>query len=134
MVQERQIKGQRICLNGTLRPFKGGCTRVRSTADQCFRLCQGISDGFQNKQPERIILTLLHFRHTERERERTWLCQKVIKKGTRYGLTSEHRIKKCDLCVIHFMLVDCCGNWYFPLLLIDSASILKKVGINVHIV
>ena len=66
---------------GALSEWQSGFRRGRSTTDQCLRLSQRVSDGFQRKPPERTVLTLFDYTKAFDTVWRTGLLRKMLDKG-----------------------------------------------------
>ena len=64
-----------------LSPWQAGFRQNRSTTDQCLRLSQFISDGFQSTQRERCIATLFDFSKAYDTVWRTGLLTKMVDLG-----------------------------------------------------
>jgi hypothetical protein len=64
-----------------LSPWQSGFRRGRSTTDQCLRLSQRISDGFQEKPPQRTLLMLFDYRKAFDTVWRTGMLTKLKEKG-----------------------------------------------------
>ena len=67
--------------NGKISPFQAGFRKGRSTTDQCLRLSQQISDGFQAKPPQRTLPTLFDYSRVFDTVRRSALLEKMLKKG-----------------------------------------------------
>ena len=67
--------------HGKLSPYQAGFRAGRSTTDQCLRLSQRVSDGFQQKPPQRTLLALFDYSRAFDTVRRTALLEKMIKKG-----------------------------------------------------
>ena len=61
-------------------PYQAGFRAGRSTTDQCLRLSQHISDGFQAKPPRRTLLTLFDYSRAFDTVRRSALLLKMIEK------------------------------------------------------
>ena len=66
-------------------PYQAGFRAGRSTTDQCLRLSQHVSDGFQNKPPKRTLLTLFDYSRAFDTVRRTALLRKLLDKGVPHG-------------------------------------------------
>jgi hypothetical protein len=66
---------------GVLSPFQAGFRKGRSTADQCLRMSQHISDGFQRKPAQRTLLTLFDYSKAYDTVWRTGLLTKMESLG-----------------------------------------------------
>ena len=66
--------------NRKISPYQAEFRRGRSTTDQCLRLSQQISDGFQAKPPQRTLLTLFDYSRAFDTVRRSALLKKMLKK------------------------------------------------------
>ena len=66
--------------HGKLSPYQAGFRAGRSTTDQCLRLSQRVSDGFQHKPPKRTLLALFNHSRAFDTVRRTSLLGKMIDK------------------------------------------------------
>ena len=66
-------------------PYQAGFRAGRSTTDQCLRLSQHVSDGFQSKPPKRTLLTLFDYSRAFDTVRRTALLRKLLDKEVPQG-------------------------------------------------